>query len=267
VSRPSARVGRRLAGAATAALALAGCGGSSGASSALAGSEGAALHGAVVVLAASSLTDAFATIARRFEAAHPGVTVRLSFGGSDSLAAQIVQGAPVDVFAAASPTTMAIVTAAGDAVGAPRPFATNQLEIAVPKDNPAHVGSLLDTTRAGVKLALCAASVPCGAAAQQAYAASDLAPRPVTLESDVRSVLTKVELGEVDAGLVYRTDVRAAGDRVRGIELPGPARQLTTYQAAAVRAGHDQAAGQAFVAYLSSREAQRALAAAGFGSV
>ncbi|MFL6138480.1 MAG: molybdate ABC transporter substrate-binding protein [Frankiaceae bacterium] len=244
-------------------LPLAGCTGSTAVSAA--STSSGRLHGTVVVLAASSLTDAFTTIARRFEAAHSGVTVRLGFGGSDSLAAQIEQGAPADAYAAASTTTMATVTGAGDAVGQPASFATNQLEIAVPRDDPARVRSLADTTRSGVKLALCAPAVPCGAAAQKAYAASDLVPRPVTLEQDVRSVLTKVELGEVDAGMVYRTDVIAAGGRVRGVPLTGAARVLTTYQVVEVRTGGNHAAGQAFVAYVRSREAQRVLSAAGFG--
>ncbi|HEY0869165.1 MAG TPA: molybdate ABC transporter substrate-binding protein, partial [Acidothermaceae bacterium] len=158
------------------------------------------LSGNVVVFAASSLQVTFTTLITNFEAANPGLKVTPSYGGSDTLAAQITQGAPVDVFAAASTTTMGTVTTAGDAVGTPQVFAKNELEIAVAPNNPDHIATLADVTKSGVKLAVCAPTVPCGAAATKAFAAANLTPHPVTLEQNVTAVLTKLELGEVDAG-------------------------------------------------------------------
>lgn len=220
--------------------------------------------GTVVVLAAASLTDAFTTLGRRFEQLHPGVRVQLSFGGSDGLAAQVVQGAPADVFAAASQQTMSVVQRAGDVAGSATVFARNEPEVAVPPDNPAHIATLADVTRPGVKLGLCAPTVPCGVAARKVFAAAGLTPHPVTLEQDVRSLLTKVELGELDAGLVYRTDVRAAGDRVKGIPVARAAEGTTSYPIAVLTTGGNRAAAQAFVDYVESSPARDVLTAAGF---
>jgi molybdate transport system substrate-binding protein len=223
-----------------------------------------ALSGTAVVFAASSLKGVFTTIITDFEQAHPGVKIVPSYGGSDTLAAQIVQGAPVDVFAAASTTTMATVTKAGDGVGTAPLFAKNLLEIAVPPSNPANITDLADTTKSGVKLALCAATVPCGAAAAKAYAAAKLTPHPVTLEQDVASTLTKVELGEVDAGMVYQTDVKGAGTKVLGINFPEAADAINSYPIVAVKTGKNLAVGQAFAAFVTSPAGQAVLQAAGF---
>jgi molybdate transport system substrate-binding protein len=217
----------------------------------------------VVVFAASSLKNAFTTIAADFEKAHPGAKVVSSFAGSDALATQISQGAPVDVFAAASLPTMAGVTAAGDAKGALN-FARNQLEIAVPPGNPRHIASLSDVVKPDVKLALCALSVPCGAAATKVFAATALTPHPATLQQDVAAVLTTVELGEVDAGLVYVTDVLAAGAKVEGVPFPEAAKAVNTYPIAVVNTGHNHTAAQAFVDFVLSPEAQQVLRDAGF---
>src|SRR5690606_38093137 len=151
------------------------------------------------------LTGTFTELGKEFEAEHPGTRVRFSFGGSATLAQQIVQGAPADVFAAASPATMKTVTDASLA-NTPATFARNRLQIAVPAGNPAGVGELKDLAGPEVKVALCAEQVPCGAAAAKALDAAGVQVRPFTLEQDVRATLTKVELGEVDAALVYRTD-------------------------------------------------------------
>jgi molybdate transport system substrate-binding protein len=234
------------------------------ASSAAPASSSAALSGTAVVFAASSLKGVFTTIIANFEAANPGVKIVPSYGGSDALAAQIVQGAPVDVFAAASAATMATVTKANDGVGTPPLFAKNLLEIAVPPSNPKHITDLADTTKSGVKLALCAPTVPCGAAATKAYAAAKLTPHPVTLEQDVASTLTKVELGEVDAGMVYQTDVKGAGSKVLGINFPEAASAINSYPIVAVKTGKNLAVGEAFAAYVTSAAAQAVLQAAGF---
>jgi molybdate transport system substrate-binding protein len=246
----------RLIVAAACALALSGCGGSSKSSD--------AVSGTIVVDAASSLKDTFTSLGKAFEAAHPGTKVTLNFGGSDTLAAAITGGAPVDVFAAASTKTMTTVTAAGKGVGTPATFAKNELEIAVPSSNPAKIGSFADTVKSGVKLVTCAATVPCGAAATKAYAAAKLTPKLVSLEPDVKSVLTKVELNEADAGIVYQTDVLAAGAKVTGINFPEAAQAIASYPIVEVKGGKHAATAKAFIALVTGTDGQAALAKAGF---
>ena len=222
------------------------------------------LSGAVVVSAAASLKEPFTTLAAQFEKAHPGTTVTLNFGGSDTLAAQITAGAAVDVFAAASTATMATVTNAGDALAPPVTFARNELEIATPAGNAAGIASLAGTTRPGTKLVLCATAVPCGAAASKAYAAASLVPKPVSLEQDVKSVLTKVELKEADAGIVYQTDVKAAGAKVTGVRFAEAADAIATYPVVGVRTGKNARGGAAFIAYVLSADGASVLRSAGF---
>jgi molybdate transport system substrate-binding protein len=239
------------------ALCVAGCGSSPSKPSTTGGS------GPVVVFAAASLKSAFTTLARQFETAHPDVRVVPSFGGSDSLAAQIVAGAPVDVFAAASSTTMSTVTKVGDA-DTPVEFARNQLEIVVAAGNPRQIAVLKDVAKPGVKLALCAHTVPCGAAADKALTAVNVTAHPVTLEQDVTSVLTKVELGEVDAGLVYRTDVKSAAGKVEGIDFAEAAQAVNSYPIAVLKTGKNAGMARAFVEFVLSPVGQQVLRAAGF---
>lgn len=246
------------------AAAAAGRPGPSTAGSSTPGSS-SALTGDVTVLAAASLTGTFTALAHDFEAAHPGVHVRLSFGGSSGLAAQILAGAPADVFASASTTTMKQVTDGGAAQGEPRVFATNVLEIAVPPGNPGHVQGLRDFADPQRRLALCAPTVPCGDAAAKVFAAAGITPQPDTLEEDVKAVLTKVELGEVDAGMVYRTDVRAAGDKVQGIEVPEASADVNTYPIVVLRDAPNPTAARAFVDLVTSPRGEAVLGQAGFG--
>lgn len=217
----------------------------------------------VTVFAAASLTEAFTEIAEGLERDEPGTTVVLSFGASSALAQQIVSGAPADVFAAASPATMATVVEAGDAQE-PSVFARNSLQIAVPADAPDV--SLADFADAGRTLALCAPEVPCGAAAARAFAAAGIVPRPDTLEQDVKAALSKVRLGEVDAALVYRTDVLSAGDEVRGLDFPEAAVAVNDYPIARLTSAQDPDAAALFVERVLSQEGQRVLADAGFDS-
>ena len=214
----------------------------------------------VTVLAAASLTEAFTTIGKDFENANPGTTVTFSFGGSSALAQQITSGAPADVFAAASPATMKTVTDAGDAAGEPATFARNQLVIAVPEGNAEKITDLASLSAPGVKVALCAPQVPCGAAAKKA----GVTVTPVTSEQDVKAALAKVKLGEVDAALVYRTDAKAAAADVDGIEFPESAKAVNDYPIVALKAAPNAAGAAAFVAYVRSAPAQRVLADAGF---
>jgi molybdate transport system substrate-binding protein len=220
--------------------------------------------GEVTVLAAASLTEAFTTIGSRLETQHPGLDVVFSFGASSTLAEQIVAGAPADVFAAASPTTMATVTDASQAVGQPVLFARNTLEIAVPRGNPASIQGLQDFARTDLRLAVCDVNVPCGAAATKVFAAANVQAQPDTLESDAKATLAKVQLGEVDAALVYATDVRAATGEVGGIAFPEAAQAVNDYLLARLAAAPNPAAAEAFVDGVMSPDGQETLQHAGF---
>ncbi len=221
------------------------------------------VRGEITVFAAASLTEAFTALGRDFEAAHPGTKVTMSFGPSSGLAQQITQGAPADVFASASPTNMAQVVDAGDA-SAPEDFAQNVMEIAVPPANPAKVGSVADLARPGVKVVLCQAQVPCGAVAAQVFANARVKVTPVSEETDVKSVLTKVALGEADAGVVYVTDVRAAAGTVKGVAIPDDVNASTSYPIAMLKSSRNAATAEAFVDFVLSPVGTRALAGAGF---
>ncbi|MEU6852078.1 molybdate ABC transporter substrate-binding protein [Actinacidiphila alni] len=222
------------------------------------------ITGSVTVFAAASLKESFTTLGKQFEAAYPGTKVTFNFGGSDVLAASITSGAPADVFAAASTKTMKIVTDAGDAAGTPATFVRNQLEIATLPGNPDKIASLKDLTKSGLKVALCAKTVPCGAAAQTALTASGLKLTPVSYEQDVKAALTKVELKEVDAAVVYKTDVNAAGGKVQGVDFPESAKAINTYPIATLKDAPNATAAQAFVALVQSAEGQKVLTGAGF---
>jgi molybdate transport system substrate-binding protein len=249
-------------------LLLSACGGGAQpqttAPSASAPSAGSSFSGgAITVLAAASLTEAFTQIGKDFEAKNPGSKVTFSFGSSATLATQIVQGAPADVFAAASPATMKTVTAVGGA-NTPKDFVSNTLEIAVPKGNPHKITGLKDFGDASQRIALCAPQVPCGAAAVKVFAEAKIVPKPDTLEQDVKATLQKVASDEVDAALVYKTDVIAAGDEVDGIQFPEAQQAINTYPIATLKESKNPAVAQAFVDYVLSPEGRAVLANAGF---
>ncbi|WP_327121919.1 molybdate ABC transporter substrate-binding protein [Streptomyces sp. NBC_01341] len=258
----------RMAGAGVAALlALSACSSSddpSPTSDPSASNVSEKLSGTVTVFAAASLKESFTTLGEDFEKSHPGTKVTFSFGGSDSLAASITGGAPTDVFAAASPKTMAIVTDAGDVSGTPATFVRNQLEIATLPGNPDGIDSLKDLTDPNLKVVLCDKTVPCGTAAQNALDSAGLKVTPVSYEQDVKSALTKVELKEADAAVVYRTDVRAAGDKVEGVEFPESADAVNDYPIALLKDAPNAAAAKAFIGYVRSTEGQKVLTSAGF---
>jgi molybdate transport system substrate-binding protein len=224
--------------------------------------------GKLTVLAAASLTGTFTKIGKDFEAANPGVHVTFSFGASSTLAQQIIQGAPADVFASAAPANMKQVADAGDVSGTPATFVRNQLVIAVPKGNPKHIAGLADLTRPGLKVVECAAQVPCGAAATKALAAATVKLTPVSLEADVKSTLAKLTLGEADAALVYRTDAMSVADKADGVEFPESAQAINDYPIAVLTHAADSAAestaAQAFVAFVRSAPEMAVLTAAGF---
>jgi molybdate transport system substrate-binding protein len=222
------------------------------------------LGGTVNVFAAASLTDTFQAIADAFNEEHPNVTVTFNFGGSSGLATQITQGAPADVFAAASGATMKTVTDAALTDGDPTTFVTNTLEIAVPVDNPGKVTGLADFANPDLAIALCAIEVPCGAAAKTVFDGAGIVPSVDTYEQDVKSVLAKVEIDEVDAGMVYKTDVLAAGDKVKGIDFPEASSAVGKYPIALLSASANKDAAQAFIDYVLSPKGIKILTDAGF---
>jgi len=256
---------RMAAVAAAAVLSLAGCGSSE--TPAESGDTGTTeISGDITVFAAASLTESFTQLGKDFEAAHPGVKVAFNFAGSSALAQQINEGAPADVFASAAPKNMDQVTETGSVTAGPVTFVTNTLEIAVPAGNPAKVAGLEDFAKADLKIALCAEQVPCGAASKKVFEAAGITPAPDTLEQDVKAVLSKVSLGEVDAALVYKTDVQAAGDKVEGIEFPEADKAVNEYPIAVCAKAPNPEGAQAFVDYVLSEEGKAVLTEAGFGA-
>lgn len=264
------RMSRGAAALAVAAvgLALAGCAPAAGdgGDAAPASPESDELGPATLtVFAAASLTEAFEELVDRFEARHPSVEVVLNLGGSAGLAQQVVEGAPADVFAAAAEPPMQVLVDAGLAVD-PVVFATNTLELVVPAGNPGDVSGLEALARAELRIALCDESVPCGAASATLLDAEGVVAQPDTLESDVKAVLTKVSLGEVDAALVYRTDVLAAGDAVEGIEVPAAASVVNRYPIAPLADAPNPDAATAFAEFATGAESREVLERLGFGA-
>lgn len=248
---------RRSLGAASLALALALGGCSSGSDE-----DGRRL----TVFAAASLTSTFTDLAEQFEQQHEGVEVTLSFGGSSDLAAQIVEGAPADVFAAADERTMGTVTQADAAQGDPVVFATNTLQIVTPPRNPARVESLADLADPDVVVVLCAPQVPCGSATTSLLGEAGVEVSPVSEEQSVADVLGKVASGEADAGLVYVTDVKGAGDAVTGVEVPAAAAVVNRYPIVALRDAEQSGLAGEFIDFVKGSAGREALTAAGFGT-
>jgi molybdate transport system substrate-binding protein len=251
------------------AVALSGCG-TSGAS----GSGGSAHPVRLTALAASSLTNVLPKIGRDFTRSHPGVTVSFSFGGTDSLTAQIEQGAPADVFAGAS-LKYGDQLAGEHLIDPYRPFCTNRLVLVLPPSNPAAIASPADLAKPGIKLVVAAETVPVGAYTRKVLTNLDatygggydgkVLANVVSNEDSVESVLTKVSLGEADAGFVYVTDSKAAGAAVRTIELPEEAQAVATYPAAVVSASTNRTVAKEFVDFLLGGTAQELLQRAAFG--
>ena len=214
------------------------------------------------VLAASSLTEAVTAIGQRFDREHPSVRVAFDFAGSSALVRQLHEGAPADVLATADTSTMQQAVAAGDAV-APHVFAHNRLEIVVPRGNPKEVAGFADFGRLRV-VALAAPSVPAGRYAAEAFARAGLSVPAASQEPDVRAVLTKVELGEADAGVVYVTDALAAGDRVTRVTIPSEHNVVASYLVATAPRSRHRSEAAEFVAAVRSPSGHRALGRFGF---
>lgn len=243
------------------AVVLVACGGGGGDEAAATG----AVAGDVTVFAAASLIDAFEALGDAFETAHPGATVTFGFAGSSSLQQQILAGAPADVFASADPAAMDAVVDGGAVRGTPVRFATNVLVIAVPAGNPAGVGAVADLTDHDLLVGLCAPEVPCGRLARRLLASSGVQPAVDTEEPDVRSLLTKIAAGELDAGIVYTTDIMAADGSVERVPIPGSAQVPATYPIAVLTDGSNRPGAKAFVELVTSGAGRAILAEHGFG--
>jgi molybdate transport system substrate-binding protein len=217
--------------------------------------------GELRVYAASSLTEAFNTIKNSFIKAHPGTKITITYGASSDLSSQIAQGAPADVFASASKK---IMKALGATALHPTDFVSNTLEIAVPPGNPAKIAAVGDLAKPGLKVAVCDPAVPCGTVAAQLFKRAQITVKPAATEADVKSTLAAVESSEVDAGLVYVTDVRAAGRKVKGITIPVDVNASTTYPIAGLKDAKNAALAKAFVDYVLSPQGRQVLLADGF---
>ena len=222
-----------------------------------------ALSGSITVLAAASLTEPFNEIGRRFEDSHPGVHVTFSFDASSTLAQQAAAGAPADVLATADTDTMQKTVDAG-AAGPPNVFAHNRLAIIVAKGNPKGIHGLADLSRPGVVVVLCAAEVPCGKFAAQSLARAGAMVTPKSLEANVKGVVSKVTLGEADAGIVYATDVKAAGDSAEGVAIPPEQNVVADYPISVPRSSKNAGLAESFVAFVRSGEGTAVLTGAGF---
>jgi len=251
-----------LAGCAAGTPGAAGTGSNSSAGA----SETRTLSGAITVYAAASLKSTFTKLASDFEAKNPGTKITLNFAGSSDLVTQITQGAPADVFASADTKNMTKLADAELIDGAPANFATNVLEIAVPPSNPASISSFADLAKPGVKVVVCAPQVPCGAAAETVEKATGTTLAPVSEESSVTDVLGKVTSGEADAGLVYVTDVKNAGDKVEGIPFAESDQAVNTYPIATVGTSKNKELAAAFIAAVTGSEGKTVLSDAGFGT-
>lgn len=251
-----------------AALALGGCAGADvdpDASGEPVAEVGAELTGELTIYAAASLGTAFDELAAEFEARHPSLDVLpIVYDGSSTLATQLIEGAPADVFASADEKNMQKVVDAGLADSAEL-FASNTLVIAVPAGNPGGVTGLQSLADPALTVVLCAPEVPCGAASQTLLADAGVDVEPASLEQSVTAVLTKVATGEADAGLVYATDVRASAD-VEAVDAEGAADVVNRYPVTMLTdAAHPQAAA-AFIAFVLSDDGRSVLSRLGFGA-
>jgi molybdate transport system substrate-binding protein len=246
---------RLAAAVAVAALALAACGDDTTSG----GSSGSANE--IKVFAAASLTAAFTELGQQYTSANGGTKVTFNFAGSQALATQIQQAAPADVFASADLTNMGKVK---DLVGTPQNFASNLLQIVVEKGNPKGVKTLDDLANPDLKVVLAAPDVPAGKYAAEVLNTAKVTVKPVSEEDNVKAVVTKVSLGEADAGIVYVTDVTAGGDKVQGVDIPKDQNVTATYPIASVKAGKAQDKAQAFMGLVLSAQGQQVLKQYGF---
>ncbi|GAB3125520.1 molybdate ABC transporter substrate-binding protein [Glaciibacter psychrotolerans] len=229
------------------------------------GTPGAVLSGDLTVFAAASLTESFDALSELFMQQNPKISVKAVYDGSSTLATQLVEGASADVFASADEATMSRVVDAGALNGPALPFASNTLQIAVRPGNPLGLTTLSDLGSARLVVVLCAPAVPCGAASVAVLKAAGVTVTPASEEQNVKAVVTKVELGEADAGLVYTTDVQAAEGRIEGIPFEGADAAVNHYLIGSPAAAANPTAAARFIELVRSAEGQRILAERGFG--
>ena len=253
------RVGRPTCLLVVVALLLTACGGGDDPPT----GQGGGLSGSVTVLAAASLTESFTELGRRFEGANPAVDVTFSFDASSTLVQQVKAGAPADVLATADEASMQQAVDAG-AVASPAVFARNRLAIVVGPGNPKGVRSLADLARPGLIVVLCAPDVPCGRFGSQILDRAGVRVGPKSLEPNVKGVVSKVVLGEADAGIVYSTDVKAAGDKAEGVDIPTAQNVVASYPITTLRSPRNRAVAEAFTAFVRSEDGQAVLTGAGF---
>src|ERR1700704_5508939 len=253
---------RRRVSSLIAAAFLASCGSSGG--SASSSPSAASLSGFIHVFAAASLTASFNALGISFHHANPGVGVDFNYAGTPTLVTQIEQGAPADVFASADTTNMDKLTTDGYAGGSSRVFARNQLEIVVAPGNPKGITELADLAKPGVIYITEAPTVPAGKYSLQALASAGVKVTPKSLETSVTAVIGKIQLGEADAGIVYTTDVKAAGSKVQGVEIPIANTVIATYPMVTVKGTKSADVANAFVSYVLSSTGQSKLASFGF---
>lgn len=244
------------------AMLLAACGSSGGTASTSPSST--SLSGYINVFAAASLTASFNALGIAFQKASPGVGVNFNYAGTPTLVTQIEQGAPADVFASADTTNMDKLTADGFAMGSSQVFAHNQLEIVVAPGNPTGITGLADLARPGLIYISEGSTVPAGKYSLQALASAGVKATPKSLETSVSAVISKIELGEADAGIVYTTDVTAAGTKVQGVPIPASNNVIAVYPIVAVKGTKSVEAAKAFIGYVLSAAGQSTLASFGF---
>lgn len=220
----------------------------------------------MTVFAAASLKQVFTTLGAEYESTHPGTKVAFSFAGSSDLAAQLNQGAPADVLATADTANMDKVVKGGRIADQPQTFATNTLTIVTPPGNPEHIATLQDLSRPGLRLVVCAPQVPCGSATKKVTTAADVGIAPVSEESSVTDVLAKVTTGQADAGVVYVTDAKSAGDKVVTVPFAESAAVVNSYPIAALSDSKNAQGARDFLALVTGADGRKALAEAGFGS-
>lgn len=250
-----------LAALAMAGIAVASCGGDDAPQTSTSGS---AVAGSVVVFAASSLTEAFTAIGAAFQVASPEATVTFNFAGSSDLVTQINEGAPADVYASADDSNMAKLTEAGGNATEPVVAARNTFEIIVAPGNPKGIAGVADLADPDLIVVLCADTVPCGTGAAEVLANAGVTVTPKSYEEKVKGVVTKVTVGEADAGIVFATDVIAAGDAAARVPIPADVNVVSNYPIVVTKNAPNAAAAQAFVDFVAGAEGQAILAKYGF---
>ncbi|HVV11560.1 molybdate ABC transporter substrate-binding protein [Amycolatopsis sp.] len=255
-----------LAGLAGLALVLTGCGSSNDNAGSSSGTSSAPEARTLTVYAAASLTESFNVLKTEFEAAHPGVTVTYNFGGSSTLVQQLTNGAKADVFASADEANMTKAVQGGVVNGAPTIFATNKLTIATAPGNPKSIKTFGDLSNGSLKVVVCASQVPCGSATAKVEKNTGVTLKPVSEEQDVKQVLTKVESGDADAGLVYVTDANTAQGKVAQVDFPESAQAINNYPIAVLKDAPQADLAQQFEQFVLGAQGKAELTKVGFGS-